>query len=64
MMRLVLSIITLLLVPLGQASAAEIKLIASGALHDALSRALSDFEKSSSQLIPASQRIPDDFKTT
>ena len=48
MRRLALSIIMLLVVSLGQASAAEIKLVASGALHDALSKALSNFETSSS----------------
>jgi molybdate transport system substrate-binding protein len=43
--------ITLLAMFLGQAGAAEIRIVASGAVHDALSKALFDFEKSSSHKI-------------
>jgi molybdate transport system substrate-binding protein len=51
MVRLALSTISLLAALLGQVSAAEIKLVASGALHDALRKALSEFEKSTSHKV-------------
>ncbi len=48
MKRFVLAATVLLALSTAQAGATEIRLLASGALHDALSKALSDFEKSKS----------------
>jgi molybdate transport system substrate-binding protein len=51
MARLAFLAMTLLTVLIGQAGATDIKIIASGATHDALSKVLSDFEKSTSRKI-------------
>ncbi len=51
MKRFVLSTVILLCMLVGPGVTAEIRIVASGAMQDALSKALSDFEKSSSHTI-------------
>lgn len=51
MKRLLISTIIVSMAFIGTVSAAEIRLVASGAMHDALRNVLSDFEKSSSHKV-------------